>query len=228
MAGQIITQNDHRRDIRPRDQFNRKWYGSIEKATNDFCSGVRPARWTDPLRTPQNYVVLNTDENGDKDISQCTVLFGPWLDQVRQDEVDWYQNLLEIAARKYSQLDPDNVPHLENDPFIRGLAGRKPFPSSKVLELAQAGDKQFLGLEPLDDEHRKLLGLSNVNAAELAKNAAATVTRVAVEDATIPPPPNEYKPFLTWAYKYQGVKDLKDAATMWAEHKARFEEKVAA
>lgn len=219
------TQQSQRRDIRPVDQFGRKFFGSIEVATGGFTGQINAAGgWIDPLRTPQKFLGMPGDENGDSQLGRLVVDFPSWITEIKQDEAQWYQSLLEIAGQKYSRLDPNDVPHLENDPFIRGLTGPKPWPSSVVLDAAMQGDRQYLGFEKLDDAHKTALGIPLASGAELAARAKVAVPLARTESAPIPPPPNTYQEFVTWAFKYDGAKNLTESAAKWNEHKTKFTE----
>lgn len=219
------TQQSQRRDIRPVDQFGRKYFASIEIATGGVTGQITKT-FVDPLNTPQKFLEMPGDENGDSQLNRLVVNFERWKSEIVQDEGQWYQTLLNIAGQKYSRLDPNDVPHLENDPFIRGLAGPKPWPSSLVIDAAAAGDRQYLGFEKLDTEHRKALGLPYIDGPTLAAHAAATVPTATADSASIPPPPDTYQEFLTWAFKYNGARNLTDGAAQWNEHKRKFQETV--
>lgn len=224
---QVKNQSDSRRNVHPVDQFHRMWFGSIETATGDFCSLIRPASpagrpsWVDPLRTPQAYLQMPKDESGYGQLGKIEVQFDRWITQLEADEVEWYKQLHVVALTVYKRVDPVDVPHLENDAFVRDLTGPKPWPSSVVVKAAQGGDRQYLGLEPLDTEHMKALGL--VAAADVrtfVENAPQAVAAPAAATSEFPPIPETYQEFVSWDIKYGGAKNLTEAAAHWKAHRA--------
>lgn len=215
------TQADQRRTLILRDQFERAWAVVVEIATGDPCGSKHPYnRWVDPLHTPQSFITV---PHGDMLSGQWRVEidFRGWIEQQERGEEEWYVELRKQAREAYKRLDPAEVGTLENDAYVRERTGPKPWPSSTVLKLAQSGDKQFLGFEKLDTEHREALGLAREDAQQIAAAAKAKVT---VSAGGIPAPPDTYPDFISWAFRYQGVKDFGQGAQMWREHKAALQE----
>ena len=222
MPQAIKTQANARRDVHPIDQFGRRWFGSIELATGDLTGSINAAGgWRDPLRTPQKFLAMPKDASGFGDLSKIHLDVAGWIAEVEEDERTWYTQLHVIARDVYKRLDPTDIPQLENDAFVRGLAGPKPWPSTSVLQRARDGDPQFLGLEPLDKEHREALGIITLEDTRHIGSAPAAVGMPKASKASIPDPPDKYAEFVKWAFQHAGVKSLTAAAKLWQEHKAK-------
>jgi len=222
-----ILQTDQRMEVTLLDQFQRAWHGCLEKATGEPTGSYNLVGWLDPLRTPPFFVMLKKEAV----LGAAWTLFvdfGAWLDQQRNGEEQWYRDLHKAALDKYHHVAPEQVPQLENDPFIRNAVGPKPWPSSKVVQAAMNGDRQYLGLALLDKTHREALGLSSLAEslaiAQQIADAPAVVSSVPDPEAvkTIPPPPAEYPKFVAWAMTYvpECKGDLTAVARHWTEHKA--------
>lgn len=213
---QAKTQADQRRDRVVRDQFNRKWLVAIEIATGEATGAItKVGGWKDPLKTPQHFLRLAKDQDGFSTFS-LEIQFTDWLAQQRDAETKWYDSLPEIALRIYKRLDRNEGGLLEYDPLISREAGRKPWPSSAVIQAAMNGDKQYLGIDPLDDDHKRALGLSVVTDAP-ARVAAAPVTVDLPREAAIPAAPDVWQEFMSWYFKYFS-KNMAAAAAAWKEH----------
>lgn len=219
------TQADQRTEIDIADQFQRVWHGSLETSTGDPTGAFNRVGWKDPLRTPQYFLKMR----------KGTVLghawtlfvdFPNWIIQQTEAEENWYKSLIKIASEKYARLDPQTVPFLENDPVVRSVAGPKPWPSSAVLKAAVKGDRQYLGFEKLDKDHRDALGLSTLadvgTSAEIVANAPAVVSAIPSAEAKsqVPPPPDRYQDFVGWAMTWvpECKGNLGKVAQLWKEH----------
>ena len=215
------SQAQQRRDIHPVDQFGRRWFASIEIATGDITGRLHIAgALIDPLRTPQKFVDMPRDDNGYGDLTRVEVNGDAWIAEVENDERDWYRQLHVVARDVYKRLDPTDIPTLENDAFVRSLTGPKPWPSSSVIRQAMAGDRQYLGLEPLDREHREALGIVTLEDTRHIGAAPATVPMPTAATAETPLPPDTYPEFLRWAFQHGGCKgDMAKAAKLWNEHR---------
>jgi hypothetical protein len=215
------TQAQQRRDLILADQFNRKWLVCVEIGTGDPTGAItRVGGWLDPLQTPQQFLTVPHD---DVTMGQWKVLvdFPAWIEQQEHGEVEWYVELRKQEREAYKRLDPSEVANAENDAYLRERTGPKPWPSSAVLKSAVSGDRQFLGFEPLDNDHRIALGMPIQEAQEIAASAKA---KVETPEAGIPAPPDNYQDFVSWAFRYQGVKDYGKAAQMWREHRKLLQE----
>lgn len=207
-----ITQADQRRGFNPRDQFGRKWLAQIELASGDLCE-VLPAGWSDPLRTPVKFIRMARVE-GQTDMSKLVVDTATWRMVVEQDERVWYDQLIQNALLK--NVDITDLAELERHKILLGLTGPKPFPSSEILKAADEGDQQYLGIAPLDAEHRAKLGLSTL--ADLKAPRAAPVAVPPVDDSQ---PPEKYQDFVSWAQRTGRVQpgDLKHIGQLWKQHR---------
>ena len=230
MPQAIKTQASARRDVHPLDQFGREWFGSIELKTGDLTGVITAAGgWRDPLRTPQKFLAMPKDASGFGILGKIHIDIDGWIAENDEAERQWYEQLHIIARDVYKRLDPTDIPQLENDAFVRGLAGRKPWPSTAVLhrintfdeEGRPSGDLQFLGLEPLDKEHREALGIITLEDTRHIGDAPATVGMPKAELANVPEPPETYAEFVKWAFQHAGCKDLTTVAKLWQEHKAK-------
>lgn len=219
MADKRKTQADYRLDLNPKDQFGRKWLVVVEKETMDICGEALPAwetakdRPRDPLRTPMNFVRLVRNDVGQADTSRCVVDYDAWVEQQRQATQLWYERLNENALLVYKAIEMGA--DLEHDPILAKLTGPKPWPSIEVVEAARDGDRQFLGLEALDREHRA--AIAQLTLADLkAMPAVPKAPEITGDEDTVP---DNYQDFLKWAFKKGGAKDLKQAAQLWSEHR---------
>lgn len=215
--GQPKTQNDQRRSLVLVDQFNRRWFVTVEIATGDPTGSItKVGGWKDPLKTPQQYVTV---PHGDTLMGQWRVMidFPNWIDQQEREETEWALRARRAYMAIYRKLDADDLPHLENDVMVRDAVGRKPWPSSLVLKAARDGDRQYLGLAALDNDHRNALGLPVIDAGKRVAEAPAMVD--APKAAGIPAPPENYKDFVSWAFQYGGAKNIAEAAAQWQTHR---------
>lgn len=212
---QTRTQQTQRRDINPKDQFGRKWSMAIELATGDPCGGIFPAGWTDPLRTPMKYLAVPRNEEGQAEIGRLRVDFDTWTAEHEDEERRWYQQLHANARDVYKRLDPTEVARLEQDKFLLDLTGPKPWPSPAVIRAAKNGDRQYLGLEPLDVAHRVALGRETIE--DLKAGIPAPAPEPVAADTTLPP--EKYSDFMAWAFKRHPGITLKDVGEMWQAHR---------
>lgn len=214
MAKQPVTQWNQRRFLSPSDQFGRKWHMSIEIITGDPTGAILPAQWDDPLATPGKYVEIPR-EGGQTVLGRCEVRFDKWIQDIEQDERSWYQQLHENALQKYSHIDPLKVDELDKDKFLLSLTGPKPWPSSDVLRAAQQGHRGFLGLTEMTMDDRA--ALKKLTLRDL-KAGAGLQSSVAGTEAP-PAPPETYKEFIQWAYRFGGAKTLPEVGAMWQKHR---------
>lgn len=212
MAGNIKTQADQRREINPKDQFGRRWGGTIEIATGDPTGAFVPCGFPDNLCNTKNYLRTYRDEFGNVDLSRVEVNFPLWVRDIEEAERSWYEQLHRNAIHVYKSIEPEKVATLDQDKFLMDLTGPKPFPSSDVLRAAMAGDRQYLGFEPLDRAHREALRMETL---EDLKSSASTPT---VVDVASDLPPDTYPEFLKWVFA-RGTKSMKEAAALWQEHR---------
>lgn len=219
-SGKAPTQQkDHRREINPKDQFGRKWGMTIEIRTGDPTGSCTPCGFTDHLRNSANYLRTAKTEDGQVDLSRVIVDFPTWTMHVEDDERGWYEQLHRNAMQVYKKgsLSPEDVRALDSDGFLLDLTGPKPFPSSKVLKAAARGDKQFLGLEPLDRAHREALCLPTMDDMQATQQEQLT------KGATASLPPDEYTAFVKWAFANDPKMTMTAVGKLWAEHKANLQ-----
>lgn len=164
MAQKGKSQADKRRDMNLTDQFGRKWLAAIEKESFEPAGHVTPAGWTDPLRTPSQYLLIPRDNHGNPQINRCEVDFGRWIADQDQATRDWKIRLWQIGREQQKNaFDPKTA---EQDEYLLHLTGPKPWPTPPVLRKAKAGDKRLLGILPLDRHTRILLGLVELEDLE--------------------------------------------------------------
>lgn len=160
---QAKTQRDDRLPIVAEDQFGRPWMFKIEKKTMEITGDIQPCKWDpsarsagiDPLRTPQKYFHLPRLRNGMPDVGRVRVDYDTWIEDTKVGLRDWVTHLWNTGQ----QLNPGarTIYEIEKDPRCLHWAGNRPWPSTRILELAKAGNKQLLGLAPLTAETQKLL-----------------------------------------------------------------------
>lgn len=168
------TQRDDRTALNIPDQFGRDWLVKVELKTMQICGDVQPGgRWIqtpvgqrrdgspiysngiDPLRTPQKYLKLLNGRGGRPDITKLHVDFEAWKNDQKRALRDWVTWLWDVGQ----QLNPgaQNIAEIEKDPRCLHHAGDKPWPSVRILELAEQGNRELLGLAPLQPSTQKLL-----------------------------------------------------------------------
>jgi hypothetical protein len=142
------------------DQFGRLWTLTVEKATLEPCGVVTPCNWDDPLRTPQTYIGMRK-VRGQVQTDSVKVDFDRWVTDQTAAEADWRRLLHTHGREQYKTAFAAMVKsgEAEHDELLRDLTGPKPFPPVAALKQAAAGDKRYLGLEPLDAEARLALGI---------------------------------------------------------------------
>ena len=214
-----ITQRDQRREVTLKDQFGRKWHFTVEKATDDPTGAFnRVGGWRDPLKTPMAFITLPQHVSDEGAWRSIVIAFPDWIAQQETAETKWYDTLYKTGRAEYKKVDPGEAAQFEHDHYLRGIVGPKPWPSSVVLKAAQGGDRQYLGLAALDNEHRKALGMPVLEAQIKGAEAPATVARPTAE---IPPEPDNWPAYAAWMARYHGVKDMSIVGTKWQEKKAR-------
>jgi hypothetical protein len=169
---EIVTQQNMRQDVNPKDQFGRLWLAAIEKKTGRPCGGIDSAGWVDPLRTPQKYLKLKKNEFGQYDMFRLEVQTAQWIRDQQAAEIEWRRTLLQIAQEKMpgGGWTPDTI---ETHEWIVMLTGPKPWPSAAALRAAFLEfDPALLGLEPLTPEARALLGQDTLEDIEAKVNAS--------------------------------------------------------
>lgn len=195
-----VTQATQRSEFRLPDQHGRRWHGFVEKRTGDICTTPNATGWRDPLKTNRTKF-LSLRSGGDDFVQRMYVDWDAWIDQVTNDEQEWYRHLRECGRLAYKKMDkvPDVTADLENDPYVREIAGPKPWPSSVVLKAAKNGDKQYLGLAELDDAHREALGLPLSTDQRRAATAPAKVSGTPKAEVPTPKDGETYQEFVARA-----------------------------
>lgn len=157
----LKSQRDQRREYQPLDQFGRKWGLVIEITTSEPTGEINTCGWHDPLEHSWRYLRV-VREGGEVAWGKVRIDFERWIKQTVNDERDWNRSVLSIGKMRYKEaFDPTKA---MRDPYLLEQAGPKPWPSSKALKKAQAGDKALLGLAPLTEDTRKLLDRPDVDA----------------------------------------------------------------
>lgn len=133
-------QMSKRKDMNATDQWGRKWLVQIQKETMQPCGAIE-ACFTDPLGTPMQY--LSVPEGN--------------LNTILIDYPRWIRDL-ETAHREYEDRAADLAHQMYGDQFERALK-RRPRELVRIIgpaplevervKLAAAGDRGWLGLEPL-------------------------------------------------------------------------------
>lgn len=215
----IVSQNTQRREVTLKDQFGRRWHFTVEKATDDPTGAFnRVGGWRDPLKTPMNFITVPQHVNEEGQWRSIVIAFPAWLAQQDKAETKWYDVLYKTGRAEYKKVEPGEAAQFENDHYLRGIVGRKPWPSSDVLKAAQAGDRQYLGLEALDNAHREALGLPILEAQVRAAVAPAVVVR---PTADVPPEPDTWPAYASWMARYHGIRDMSVVGGKWQERKQR-------
>lgn len=168
MAQMGKSQADRRRDMNLKDQFGRKWLAAIEKESFEPAGHIVPAGWTDPLRTPSQYLRIPRDESGNPQVGSVLVDFKRWFTDQTNAMKDWKIRFYNIGReQKKHAFDPEKDQH---DAYVLHLVGEKPWPAPDLLVEASAGKtpraQQMLGLAPLERETRLALGYAELEDLE--------------------------------------------------------------
>ena len=224
------TQAQQRRNVVARDRFGRVWSFSIEVKTGDPTGLIGTGGWADPLRTPQRYMRVPKTEFGMPNYGTVDVDDERWITDQAHYTDQWESQFLEIAANKFP--GGFDVTTVWDNPWIKKLAGPKPFPSVECLRAAfdptHPASKALLGMEPLNEEAMRLLGidvaLARRSEARSGGSGASAEPSATSSDNGGPPdfselPENlKYQQFVKWARK--GTKrDMKTVGQWWKQYK---------
>jgi hypothetical protein len=225
---EVKSQRDYRRAFNAEDQHGRPWLYEVELKTMDQTAEMRPAGWTDPLRTPIKHVKLLKQKNGQPIFDKVRIQWREWVGEARRAMEEWKLNLWNVANDLSSGLMTTD--QMEADPRISKMAGPKPWPPVEALELAMGGHAGLLGTvpthladgrpnsDPLAVEARKLLGIVYLEDFD-------TPTPEPLADAPpagAPIPTTSYQAFVGDCLK-RG-KTMSEAAELWRDHKASLKE----
>ena len=167
---EIKSQRDYRGSFNGTDQHGREWLYELELKTMDQTAEMRPAGWTDPLRTPIKYVqLLRQPKTKQRIFDKVRILWREWASEARRALEDWKLNLWNVGQDLSSGLL--TTAQLEADPRIVKMAGPRPWPPVEAIEQAANGHQGLLGIvpthlpdgrpnpDPLAVEARKVLGI---------------------------------------------------------------------
>lgn len=209
------TQAMDRRDMVLRDEFKRPWLAALEIKTFEPTGHVTPAGWDDVLRTPQQYLRIPRDEFNNPQVGQLRIDWDRWIKDQADATKDWKVRLWNIGREQQKNaFDPAKAEH---DEYLLHLTGPKPWPTPEALRLAKAGDRQLLGIKPLDKRSRTLLGL-----VELEDLEAAPAEALADEAEHAPLNTGNHKEFIA-ACLERGI-TMKKAAQLWREFQTALKE----
>lgn len=160
------SQRDYRRSVTATDQFGRPWLMQLEIATGDPTGGVIPG-FTDPLRTPLEFIKVPKDDYDQPKWGQCFINLHGWMTAIRNAETEWRARLYEVGTHAYkNKFDPAQA---ENDGYLLELAGPKPWPSVQCLEALRTGNQHLAGKVTnekgqavLDEKAKQLMAYKNI------------------------------------------------------------------
>jgi len=226
---EVKSQRDQRAAFNGTDQHGREWLYEVELKTMDQTAEMRPAGWTDPLRTPIKWVKLVRNPKTRQPIfDKVRILWREWISEQRRALEEWKLNLWNVANDLSSGLL--NTEQMEADPRIVKMAGPKPWPPVEALEAAANGHRGFLGIVPthlvdgrpnpdaLAVEARKVLGIVYLEDFE---NDAVTTDAPPVQQ-NVPIPTATYNEFLKDCLS-RGM-TMAQGAELWRTHKANLKE----
>lgn len=229
---EVRSQRDQRRSFNAEDQHGRDWLYTLELKTMEQSAEMRPAGWTDPLRTPISKVrLLKNAKTGQNIFDKVRILWREWISEQRRAMEEWRLNLWNVATDLSSGLI--TTEQMEKDARILKMAGPKPWPPVEALEAAMNGHKGFLGIvpltlpdgrpnpDPLAAEARQVLGLMQLEDFE---GAATVVTDQQPDRPAVgePVPTTNYNDFLKDCLR-RGM-TMAEGAALWREHKANLQE----
>lgn len=217
---QEMNQQNWRHNANIPDEFGRIWLVNLDKRPDGggswgLASPPMPVGWTDPLRTPAQYIDQPVGVGGRTDPNKLRVLPGlqKWVATQKRHEADWKQRAFMVAQRLFGTAAHQMIQ--SEDETLMLEVGPKPFPSSTVIQAAINGHKGFLGLAPLTKDDRALLGVQNLE--DMGYAAEPTVAE--------PSPAAEPEPrmsFFAFAAKMkkEGITDKDEIRTFWDVYKA--------
>jgi len=221
---QILDQAGWRQDRNVKDQFGRLWLVAFETGPNRQGGSGMPtgqivaAGWSDPLGTPQQYIRVPKGEFGEYDKNRLVVDLVRWMRDQKEHEREWRQRFRQAGVKQYkSAFDPKE--HAK-DELLLDIVGPKPWPASDAIDRAAKGDRQYLGIEPLDRQHREVLGVETLEDLGYAPTAAYAEPNPALPPVSAAPPIETRAERLTWP---QFTKKLKADGVPRAEHSALWE-----
>ena len=178
------TQAQKRRPIVAKDQFGRPWGGSIEIESGDFTGLVKPAGWTDPMKTPPQYVRIAKNEWGHPELGRVEIDVERWIKDQKRALQDWIRNFWKVGKELYAvRFDPKE--HAD-DPYLLEAAGPRPHPSITCIEVLNdpnhRAHRALLGLEPMNEAAHIMLG-NDPLAMSAIERATQTVEERAKEEA---------------------------------------------
>lgn len=235
MAQKGLSQADKRRDMNLRDQFGRLWLAAIEKESFEPTGHLQPAGWSDPLRTPSQYLRIPRDEYQNPQIGRVEVDFKRWQKDQTDAMKEWKIRFYNIGReQKKHAFDPAKD---EQDEYLLHLVGPKPWPAPAIVAEAAANKTkratQFLGLADLDRDTRMLLGYVELEDLEaiangklLSEDEAEAELKGRGQDGRPKFNTGSYKEFTAACLK-RGI-TMKKAAELWKDLKAATGETVEA
>ena len=136
----LRSQAEQRQSFNKPDQWGRSWLISIEKATGDPTGQILPAGWSDPINTPQKYLLVPRHQ------ASISVDYKPWIEDMKAADREYRQQLNQIGHRLYGEkFDARKKPtqHMTDE------AGPPPVDWKRIQKAAD-GDQELLGLlEPV-------------------------------------------------------------------------------
>lgn len=233
---EVKSQRDYRRAFNAEDQHGRTWLYEVELKTMDQTAEMRPAGWTDPLRTAIKYVkLLRNPKTGQNQFDKVRILWREWIGEQRRALEEWKLNLWNVANDLSSGLM--NTKDMEADPRIAQMAGPKPWPPVEAIEAAARGHRGLLGIvpthlpdgrpndDPLAVEARKMLGIVYIDDLE-AGTSEEIIDPAAVQPDAPPPntpvPTTNYQEFIRDCLR-RG-KTMAEGAELWREHQRNIKE----
>jgi hypothetical protein len=226
---EVKSQRDYRRAFNAEDQHGRPWLYEVELKTMDQTAEMRPAGWTDPLRTPIKHVKLLKQKNGQPIFDKVRIQWREWVGEARRAMEEWKLNLWNVANDLSSGLMTTD--QMEADPRISKMAGPKPWPPVEALELAMGGHAGLLGTVPthladgrpnsdlLAVEARKLLGIVYLDDFQTSAVPEPQPDAPAPSESI---PTTNYQDFIKDCLK-RGM-SMAEGAQLWTQHKANLKE----
>ncbi len=228
MLKEVKSQADKRRDVVAEDQFGRPWIYSMDLENGGPTGLIKPAGWTDPLRTPTKYLSVPRNKWGHADLGKMVLDVARWEKDQSEALRGWTRSFWEIGKNEYqSRFDP-NDPATMKDPYLLNLVGNKPWPShiclnamSKPRHIAHSA---LLGNSEMNPSARELLGVDPA-AYDAAEAAAMMISDdveanlqyqdMSVKDFLDMDP--TYGDYIAWAMKFKKL-DMNEAARARREH----------
>jgi hypothetical protein len=138
-VAQELDQAQRREPIVAKDQYGRKWESTWDTVGKGTCAPINPRGWNDPLNTPQKYVSVIRDEDGQRSFF---VDLERWERDLEVAHREYDAKLYNDAVMLFGERGPDA--YAERAPALMHFTGTGPM-SIELVQAAMDGNSWALG-----------------------------------------------------------------------------------